>query len=186
MYSVVWELRTAHGYTLRQLEEISGVSKTEINNIENGKTNPTVATLQLLANALEVELIELLRVQLCQLPPAIDLGALSYITDKSSDTIEKPDQMQYNKKSTTKERRNYGETKAAYLCSSSEHRKREKAKNYIAIHIRDKGQLGQLFFVFMVISAPQLIGLPSLSFPPPYTFIYVTPTILPASIRASI
>ena len=57
MYSVVWELRTAHGYTLRQLEEISGVSKTEINNIENGKTNPTVATLQLLANALEVELI---------------------------------------------------------------------------------------------------------------------------------
>lgn len=62
MYSVVWELRTAHGYTLRQLEEISGVSKTEINNIENGKTNPTIATLQLLANALEVELIELLRV----------------------------------------------------------------------------------------------------------------------------
>lgn len=62
MDNVLWELRTAHGYTLRQLEEISGVSRTEINNIENGKVNPTIATLQLLATALEVELIELLKV----------------------------------------------------------------------------------------------------------------------------
>lgn len=50
------------GYTLRQLEEISGVSRTEINNIENGKVNSTIATLQLLVTALEVELIELLKV----------------------------------------------------------------------------------------------------------------------------
>lgn len=62
MYNVIWELRTAHGYTLRQLEELSGVSKTEINNIENGKINPTVATLRLLAAALGVELTELLKV----------------------------------------------------------------------------------------------------------------------------
>jgi transcriptional regulator with XRE-family HTH domain len=62
MYNVIWELRTAHGYTLRRLEELSGVSKTEINNIENGKINPTVATLRLLAAALGVELTELLKV----------------------------------------------------------------------------------------------------------------------------
>lgn len=58
----VWELRTSKGYTLRKLEELSGVSKTEINDIENGKANPTVATLLLLAAGLGVELTELLQV----------------------------------------------------------------------------------------------------------------------------
>ncbi len=52
----VWQLRTAKGYSLRELEEISGVSKTTINNIENGKANPTIETLRLLAKALNVEL----------------------------------------------------------------------------------------------------------------------------------
>lgn len=59
--NIVWELRTTRGYTLRQLEEISGISKTEINNIENGKANPTIITLQLLAVALNVNLIELFK-----------------------------------------------------------------------------------------------------------------------------
>ena len=58
----LWELRTAKGYSLRALEELSGVSKTEINDIENGKTNPTIETLQLLAVALEVELSDLFTV----------------------------------------------------------------------------------------------------------------------------
>ena len=58
----LWELRTAKGYSLRALEELSGVSKTEINDIENGKTNPTIETLQLLAEALEVELSDLFTV----------------------------------------------------------------------------------------------------------------------------
>nr|DAG53339.1 MAG TPA: helix-turn-helix XRE-family like protein [Caudoviricetes sp.] len=52
----VWQLRTAKGYSLRELEEISGVSKTTINNIENGRANPTIETLLLLAKALNVEL----------------------------------------------------------------------------------------------------------------------------------
>lgn len=52
----VWQIRTAKGYSLRELEEISGVSKTTINNIENGKANPTIETLLLLAKALNVEL----------------------------------------------------------------------------------------------------------------------------------
>lgn len=58
----LWELRTAKGYSLRTLEELSGVSKTEINDIENGKINPTIETLQLLAAALEVELSDLFTV----------------------------------------------------------------------------------------------------------------------------
>lgn len=56
----VWQLRTAKGYSLRELEKISGVSKTTINNIENGKANPTIETLLLLAKALDVELSALL------------------------------------------------------------------------------------------------------------------------------
>lgn len=56
----LWQIRTAKGYSLRELEELSGVSKTTINNIENGKVNPTIGTLRLLAAALEVELFDLL------------------------------------------------------------------------------------------------------------------------------
>ena len=44
---------------MRELEELSGVSKTTINNIENGKANPTMDTLLLLAKALGVELSDL-------------------------------------------------------------------------------------------------------------------------------
>lgn len=62
MTYTIWELRIAHGYSLRKLEEISGVSKTEINDIENGKTNPTIETLLLIAKGLQVELSELFRV----------------------------------------------------------------------------------------------------------------------------
>lgn len=54
------ELRNIKGYSLRQLEQLSGVSKTEINDIENGKINPTIETLKLIAKALEVELTELI------------------------------------------------------------------------------------------------------------------------------
>lgn len=52
----VWQLRTAKGYSLRELEELSGVSKTTINSIENGRANPTMETLLRLAKALDVEL----------------------------------------------------------------------------------------------------------------------------------
>lgn len=55
----IWKLRTIRGYSLRELEELSGVSKTTINNIENGKANPTMETLLLLAKALGVELSDL-------------------------------------------------------------------------------------------------------------------------------
>ena len=62
MYIALWELRTAKKLTLRELEEISGVSKTHINDIENGKTSPTVRTLELLAAALQVKPTDLIKV----------------------------------------------------------------------------------------------------------------------------
>ena len=62
MVFALWELRNARQLTLRQLEEKSGVSKTQINAIENGKANPRVDTLELLAAALEVDITALFKV----------------------------------------------------------------------------------------------------------------------------
>ena len=62
MRYLIWELRTAQNLTLRQLEEKSGVSKTQINVIENGRANPTIDTLERIAAALGVSVPELLQV----------------------------------------------------------------------------------------------------------------------------
>lgn len=51
----LFELRAAAGLTITQLAERSGVSKSQINTIENGQGNPTVLTICLLAEALGVE-----------------------------------------------------------------------------------------------------------------------------------
>lgn len=50
----IYELRSDQKMSVRKLSELSGVSKTQINDIENGKTHPTVFTLCLLSLALEV------------------------------------------------------------------------------------------------------------------------------------
>ena len=50
----IYELRAEKNMSVRQLEELSGVSKTQINDIENGNTHPTVYTLCLLSLALKV------------------------------------------------------------------------------------------------------------------------------------
>ena len=50
----IYEWRTAENMSVRRLSELSGVSKTHINDIENGKTHPTVYTLCLLALTLGV------------------------------------------------------------------------------------------------------------------------------------
>lgn len=50
--SLLFEMRTAKGYSVRKLEEKSGVSKTAINNIENNLRSPTLETLKMLADAL--------------------------------------------------------------------------------------------------------------------------------------
>ena len=49
---LLYKLRTEKGYSDRKLAEKSGISKSEINNIENGKRSPTLDTLKKLADAL--------------------------------------------------------------------------------------------------------------------------------------
>lgn len=58
---LLWELRTSKGLTLKELEARSGVSKSEINAIENAKVSPRLNTLKLLANALDCRISDLYR-----------------------------------------------------------------------------------------------------------------------------
>lgn len=53
------EYRIAKGLTTRGLALKSGISKSEISDIERGKIHPTVFTLCLLAHALQVDAREL-------------------------------------------------------------------------------------------------------------------------------
>lgn len=50
----IYELRTQQNMSVRDLAEKSGVSKSQVNNIENGLKHPTVYTLCLLSLALSV------------------------------------------------------------------------------------------------------------------------------------
>jgi transcriptional regulator with XRE-family HTH domain len=54
-------LRGAKGWTQKQLADMSGVSQTYISELEAAKFQPTVAVALKLAQALGVELIDLLR-----------------------------------------------------------------------------------------------------------------------------
>lgn len=51
----IYELRCRRNLSIRQLEQLSGVSKSTINNIENGRYDPSIKTLCLLAGALKVK-----------------------------------------------------------------------------------------------------------------------------------
>ena len=55
----VWEARTQKGYTLIQLAEVTGISKSTLNNVENGKTSPTMSQLESIASALGVRITDL-------------------------------------------------------------------------------------------------------------------------------
>lgn len=50
----LYEIRTSRNLTVRDLAARSGISKSQINNIENGLKHPTVYTLCLLSLVLDV------------------------------------------------------------------------------------------------------------------------------------
>lgn len=54
-----WEARTAKNITLVQLSKMTGIGKSTLNNIENGKTSPTLFQLELIAIALGVKITDL-------------------------------------------------------------------------------------------------------------------------------
>lgn len=54
-----WEARTAKNITLVQLSKMTGIGKSTLNNIENGKTSPTLFQLELITIALGVKITDL-------------------------------------------------------------------------------------------------------------------------------
>lgn len=55
----LWEIRTAKGLKLEAVAVVTGVSKSTLNNIENGKTSPTLANLEKIAKGLGCRISEL-------------------------------------------------------------------------------------------------------------------------------
>lgn len=59
MEVLTWQARTKKNLTLKQLEVLTGISKTTLNTIENGKTSPTLRQLEAIAIALDVKISDL-------------------------------------------------------------------------------------------------------------------------------
>lgn len=55
----LWEIRTAKGLKLEAAAAVTGVSKSTLNNIENGKTSPTLANLEKIAKGLGCRISDL-------------------------------------------------------------------------------------------------------------------------------
>lgn len=55
----LWEIRTAKGLKLEAVAAVTGVSKSTLNNIENGKTSPTLANLEKIAKGLDCRISDL-------------------------------------------------------------------------------------------------------------------------------
>ena len=54
-----WEARIEKNYTLTKLASKTGISKSTLNNIENGRTSPTLRQLELIAKALNCRITDL-------------------------------------------------------------------------------------------------------------------------------
>ena len=59
MKILTWQARTQKDITLMQLEQMTGISKTTLNYIENGVTSPTLRQLEAIAIALDVKITDL-------------------------------------------------------------------------------------------------------------------------------
>lgn len=55
----LWQARKDKDLTLLQLQKLSGISKSCLNNIETGKTSPTLINLEKIAIALDVRITDL-------------------------------------------------------------------------------------------------------------------------------
>lgn len=55
----VWHVRRTMGVSLVQLQDLSGISKSCLSNIENGRTSPTLKQLESIARALNVRISDL-------------------------------------------------------------------------------------------------------------------------------
>lgn len=59
MKVTLWERRTEKKFTLMKLAEKTGIGKSTLNNIENGKVSPTLIQIEKIASALNVKITDL-------------------------------------------------------------------------------------------------------------------------------
>lgn len=55
----LWAIRSERNITTRELANLSGISKSEINNIENERYSPRLSQLEKLAAALDMGIVDL-------------------------------------------------------------------------------------------------------------------------------
>lgn len=55
----IWHARNNKKLTLKQLQDLTGISKTTLNDIENGKNSPTLDQLEKIAKALNIRISDL-------------------------------------------------------------------------------------------------------------------------------
>ncbi len=59
MKILTWQARIKYNMTLEALAKVTGISKTTLNDIENGKTIPRLDTLEQIAKALNMRITDL-------------------------------------------------------------------------------------------------------------------------------
>lgn len=59
MKILTWQARNDKRVSLVKLSQMTGISKSTLNNIENEKVSPTVAELEAIAKALDVRITDL-------------------------------------------------------------------------------------------------------------------------------
>lgn len=59
MEILTWQARNNKNVTLVKLSGLTGISKSTLNNIENGRVSPTIKQLETIAKALEVKISDL-------------------------------------------------------------------------------------------------------------------------------
>ncbi len=55
----LWAIRIDRNITIRELADLSGISKSEINNIENERYSPRLSQLEKIAAALNMGIVDL-------------------------------------------------------------------------------------------------------------------------------
>lgn len=55
----LWAIRIERNITIRELADLSGISKSEINNIENERYSPRLSQLEKIAAALNMGIVDL-------------------------------------------------------------------------------------------------------------------------------
>lgn len=81
------QLRDAHGLSLAQLGERSGVAKATLFKIEQGRTNPTVDTLASIAATFDVPIADLLRTSADRTVEVVRAGTGEVIADDASTSV---------------------------------------------------------------------------------------------------